>query len=141
MPWIILKKDLIFRNDKGEVIKIFPYGSKEQQSWEEGIKILADLFFMWRKEKLEVQLQQKEIAEHRERISQKISSKRIKRSTETYNLTQVAQALGVHRQTLYYWIKKGWIKPRRDYRDYPVFTVLDIQGLKRWLNSFKPGNF
>lgn len=97
---------------------------------------------MWRKRKLEVQLQQKEIAEQREQINQKITSKRIKRSAETYNLTQVvAQALGVHRQTLYYWIKKGWIKPRRDYRNYPVFTVLDIQRLKQWMNSVKPGNF
>jgi DNA-binding XRE family transcriptional regulator len=105
------------------------------------MKILADLFFMWRKEKLEVQLQQKEIAEQRERISQENSPKRIKRSAETYNLTQVAQALGVHRQTLYYWIKKGWVKPRRDYRNYPVFTLLDIQGLKQWLNSIRPGDF
>lgn len=90
---------------------------------------------------MEVQLQQKEIAEHRERINQKTTPKRIKRTVETYNLAQVAQALDVHRQTLYYWIKKGWIKPRRDYRNYPIFTVLDIQGLKRWLNSVKPGDF
>ena len=86
---------------------------------------------MWRKNKLEAQLQQKEIAEHRERISQKISPKRNKRSAETYNLTQAAKEMGIHRQTLYYWIKKDWIKPRRDYRNYPVFTVLDHSGVEK----------
>ncbi|MCK4252769.1 MAG: MerR family transcriptional regulator [Candidatus Omnitrophica bacterium] len=59
------------------------------------------------------------------------------RSTKRYNLTQTARILGTHRGTLHYWIKKGWIKPRRDYRNYPVFTVLDIENLIRWKNTIK----
>ncbi|MEW6075355.1 MAG: helix-turn-helix domain-containing protein [Candidatus Omnitrophota bacterium] len=53
----------------------------------------------------------------------------MKRSDKTYNIIQTAALLGVHRQTLYYWIKKGWVKPRRDYKNYPIFTVLDIKTL------------
>ncbi|MBI5874159.1 MAG: MerR family transcriptional regulator [Candidatus Omnitrophica bacterium] len=52
-------------------------------------------------------------------------------------MTQAARILGVHRETLYYWIKKGWIKPKRDYRNYPVFTVLDIEELIKWKNTIK----
>ena len=58
-------------------------------------------------------------------------------SAKRYNMTQTARILGVHRETLYYWIKKGWLKPKRDYRNYPVFTVLDIEELIRWKNTIK----
>ena len=49
-----------------------------------------------------------------------------------YNLTHTAKELGVTRQTLYYWIKKGWVKPKRDYRNYPVFTESDLKKIKKW---------
>lgn len=49
-----------------------------------------------------------------------------------YNITHASKELGVTRQTLYNWIEKGWIKPKRDYRNYPVFTGMDIQNLKKW---------
>ena len=49
-----------------------------------------------------------------------------------YNMRQAAKELGVTRQTLYYWMKKGWIKPKRDYRKYPVFTEEDVHNLKVW---------
>ena len=49
-----------------------------------------------------------------------------------YNITQAAKELGVARQTLYYWMKKGWIKPKRDYRNYPVFTKEDVKNIKKW---------
>jgi len=52
-----------------------------------------------------------------------------------YNITQAAKELGVARQTLYYWIKKGWIKPKRDYRNYPVFTEEDIENIKKWVQK------
>ncbi len=61
----------------------------------------------------------------------------IARSNKNYNLTQAAHLLKVHRQTIYYWMKKNWVKPRRDYRDYPVFTVLDIENIIKWRNSLK----
>jgi DNA-binding transcriptional MerR regulator len=49
-----------------------------------------------------------------------------------YNITQVAKELGIARQTIYYWIKKGWVRPKRDYRNYPVFTKEDVKNIKKW---------
>lgn len=54
-----------------------------------------------------------------------------------FNLTQTAKVLEVPRQTVYYWIKKKWVRLRRDYRNYPVFTVTDIEGLLKWRNRIK----
>jgi DNA-binding transcriptional MerR regulator len=54
-----------------------------------------------------------------------------------YNMTRAAEELKVPRQTIYYWIKKGWIKPRRDYRNYPVFTVADLNRIIKWMNTLK----
>ena len=54
--------------------------------------------------------------------SKRIIHKAEKRKFKRYNLSQAAKILDVPRQSLYYWIKKGWVKPRRDYRRYPVFT-------------------
>lgn len=56
-----------------------------------------------------------------------------------YNLSQTAKELGLPRQTLYYWIKKEWIKPKRDYRNYPVFTEADLEKIKIWKNSLNDG--
>ncbi|PIQ86216.1 MAG: hypothetical protein COV74_05945 [Candidatus Omnitrophica bacterium CG11_big_fil_rev_8_21_14_0_20_45_26] len=49
-----------------------------------------------------------------------------------YNLTEASERIGVHRLTVYYWIKKGWIKPRRDHRGYPVFTEADLKKILQW---------
>ena len=54
-----------------------------------------------------------------------------------YNLSQAAKELGITRQGLYYWIKKGWVKPKRDYRNYPVFTKEDIKSIKDWRERLK----
>jgi len=54
-----------------------------------------------------------------------------------YNMCEAAKELTVTRQTIYYWIKKGWVKPSRDYRDYPIFTEADITKLKKWKNRIK----
>jgi len=51
-----------------------------------------------------------------------------------YNISHAAKELNVSRQTFYNWIKKGWIKPKRDYRNYPVFTEEDIKKIKVWQN-------
>jgi DNA-binding transcriptional MerR regulator len=71
------------------------------------------------------------------KCDRKIIERKITRSNRKYNLTQVAHLLKVHRQTLYYWITKGWLKPKRDSRNYPVCTVLDIENLLKWRNSVK----
>lgn len=54
-----------------------------------------------------------------------------------YNITKMAEKLGVPRQTIYYWIEKGWIKPRRDYRDYPVFTKEDVKKIVEWKSKIQ----
>lgn len=60
---------------------------------------------------LEAREQQKQAIESQiEECDKKIFRKATKRSTKLYNLTQTARIVGVHRETLYYWIKKGWIK-------------------------------
>jgi len=67
------------------------------------------------------------------RIIHKAEKRRLKR----YNLSQTAKILRAPRQTLYYWIKKNWVKPWRDYRRYPVFTVFDIEKIIKWRNTIK----
>lgn len=52
-----------------------------------------------------------------------------------YNITHAARKLGVTRQTLYNWIKKGWVKPKRDYRNYPVLTDGDLKTINEWRNT------
>ena len=56
-----------------------------------------------------------------------------------YNMREAAKELGVTRQTLYYWFKKGWVKPKRDYRNFPVFTEEDVKKINEWKNRlFEP---
>jgi len=54
-----------------------------------------------------------------------------------YNATELAEKLGITRQALYQWIEKGWVKPRRDYRDFPVFTEEDVDNIIKWKNTIK----
>jgi len=72
-----------------------------------------------------------------EECDKKYVRKRVIPSNKNYSLTQAAHLLKIHRQTIYYWMKKGWINPKRDYREYPVFTVLDIERIVKWRNSIK----
>ena len=67
----------------------------------------------------------------------KIIRKAQKRKLKRYNLSQTAKILNVPRQSLYYWIKKGWVKPWRDCRGYPVFTVFDVEKIIKWHNTIK----
>ena len=91
-----------------------------------------------REQQLKAKLEKEEKLESQiDENDKKIFRKCIKRSDKKYNLVQAAGILGVHRQTLYYWIKKGWLKPKRDHRNYPVFTVLDIKDLIKWRNTLK----
>jgi DNA-binding transcriptional MerR regulator len=54
-----------------------------------------------------------------------------------YNIPQTAEILEVHERTVRYWIKKGWVKPKRDYRNYPVFTEEDVKKIQEWKNKLK----
>jgi DNA-binding transcriptional MerR regulator len=56
---------------------------------------------------------------------------------KVYNIPETAKKLGVHEQTIRYWIRKGWVKPKRDYRNYPVFTDKDIKDINKWRGTLK----
>ena len=56
-----------------------------------------------------------------------------------YNITHAAKELGVTRQTLYNWIEKGWVKPKKDYRGYQVFTKEDLKAIKEWRSRLQEG--
>ena len=129
---------MVFRNDKNEIVKVYPYGSEEQQRFERVLEILLEADRRCLENLIERKTQKEwEIDSQIEKADKKIFRKHSKRSTKRYNLTQTAKILGIHRETLYYWTKKGWIKPKRDYRNYPVFTVLDIENLIKWRNTIK----
>ncbi len=55
-------------------------------------------------------------------------------------MTETAKKLGVHRQTMINWIRKGWVKPKRDYKDWPVFTDECIAKIKEWRETLKDTN-
>jgi len=54
-----------------------------------------------------------------------------------FNVVQTAELLGVHERTIRYWIKKEWITPQYDYRNYPVFTSDDIKKIEQWQNNLR----
>jgi len=129
---------LVFHNKQGEVIGFYPYGSEEQQRFEKFLEIVAEADKLFLEKLLKTRKPQKQAIDGQiEDCDKRIFRRVVKRSARRYNLTQTAQVLEVHRQTLYYWIKKGWIKPQRDYRHYPVFTVLDIENMIKWKNTIR----
>jgi DNA-binding transcriptional MerR regulator len=54
-----------------------------------------------------------------------------------YNVSQTAKELGVTRQTIHNWIRKNWVIPKRDYRNYPVFTLEDLKKIKDWRDTLR----
>ncbi|MEI7482461.1 MAG: MerR family transcriptional regulator [Elusimicrobiota bacterium] len=58
-------------------------------------------------------------------------------SMKRYNMVHAAKLLDVTRQTLYNWIRRGWVKPGRDYKDYPVFTESDMRKIKKWKDTIR----
>ncbi len=54
-----------------------------------------------------------------------------------YNLSEAAKELGLTRQGLYYWIKKRWVTPKRDYKGHPIFTKSDMNKIKEWKKQLK----
>ena len=129
---------MVLRNKQGEVIAVCPYGSEEYLRVEQVLEILYEVDKRRLAQLLDAREQQKQVIESQiEECDKKIFRKAVKRSVKRYNMTQTARILGVHRETLYYWIKKGWIKPKRDYRNYPVFTTLDIEAMMKWKNAIK----
>jgi len=125
-------------NSIHEVTEAFPCGSEERLRYQEFLEIL----FQADKRRLEELVGNRiegrvALDSQIEECDRKVFKNRIARSSRNYNLTQAAHLLKVHRQTIYYWLKKGWVKSKRDYRNYPVFTVLDIESIMKWRNSVK----
>jgi predicted site-specific integrase-resolvase len=56
---------------------------------------------------------------------------------KVYTVSDAAKILGVSRQGLYHWFKKGWVKVKRDYRNFPVFTDEDIKKINKWRNTLQ----
>lgn len=56
---------------------------------------------------------------------------------QRYNIFRTAEKLGVHERSIRYWVKKGWVTPKRDYRNYPVFTDSDIEKIREWRNKLR----
>ncbi|NQV17400.1 MAG: MerR family transcriptional regulator [Armatimonadetes bacterium] len=89
--------------------------------------------YLWNKKRQE----QKEVEQIIDQPDKKIIRRAEKREVKRYNLSQTAKIIRISRQGLYYWITKGLVKPRRDYRNYPVFTVFDIEKIIKWRNTIK----
>ena len=123
---------------QGKIVKVYPYGSEPQQRWEKFFDILYEARKRSLEKKTKKKLQKEQLIDTQiEECDKKVFRRQIKRSDKKYNMTQTARILDVHRETLYYWIKKGWLKPKRDYRNYPIFTVLDIEKLIKWKSTIK----
>ena len=52
-------------------------------------------------------------------------------------MTEAAKELGVHRQTINYWRKKGWLQVKKDYKGWPVLTEEDIKKAKEWKSTIQ----
>ena len=119
-------------------VKVYPYGSEEQLRWEQALEYLFELDQLRLERLLREKAQQRQEAEQVIAVpDRKIVYRRQRRRTHRYNLTQTAKILQVTRQGLYYWMKRGWVKARRDHRGYPVFTVFDIEQIMKWRDGLK----
>ena len=130
---------MVFYDKKGgEIIEVYPAGSEPHERFWMVMDILYEADQRRFKKLLAERAEKNQTLDNQiEECDKRVFRKTAKRSTKRYNLTQAARVVGVHRETLYYWIKKGWIKPKRDYRNYPVFTVLDIESMIEWRNRLK----
>lgn len=61
----------------------------------------------------------------------------MEKEQKLYNISELAEKLGLTRQTIYQWIEKGWVTPKRDYRNYPVFTEKDLVEIIKWKSIIK----
>ncbi len=54
-----------------------------------------------------------------------------------YTVLHASEKIGVSRQTLHSWIRKKWVTPKKDYRNYPVFSEEDIKKIIAWRKELK----
>ena len=133
---------MVIRNEKGKVVKVYQYGSEEQQRYAAVLEILFEADRKRLKQLLEEKREKEQHIDVQIEENHRKSFKTIrKRSKKKYTLTQTSRILRVHRQTIYYWIKKKWVKPKRDFKGYPFFTVLDIERLIEWKDTLRADDF
>lgn len=122
----------MIRDEKGEVLRVYPPGSEGHTHFYRALEVLARVY---RRSLGNIDRKKKEREEQAQQIldkpDRKIIQRAERRKLKCYNLSQTATILNVPRQTIYYWIKKGWMTPKRDYRNYPVFTVFDIERIMK----------
>lgn len=129
---------MVIRDEKGKVTKVYPYGSEEQLRYEQVLEILFEEDKKWLEKLLNKKKEEKEqVNQILDEPDKRIIRRTDKRKAKRYNLSQTAKIFNITRQGLYCWIKKGWVKPRRDYRNYPVFTVFDIEEIIKWRNTIE----
>ncbi len=129
---------MVLYGKDGKIIAVYPCGSEEHWRFHRVLEILVEAG----KRRLEKLLNKKKEREEQviqllDEADKKIIRKAEKRKLKRYNLSQAAKMLNVPRQTLYYWIRKGWVNPKRDHRSYPIFTVFDIEEIIKWRNAIK----
>lgn len=112
---------MVLYDKDGKIVAIYPVGSEEHWRFYRVLEILVEAG----EKHLEKLISKKQRQEEQVNLILDESDKAIirkaeKRKLKRYNLSQTAKILNVPRQSLYYWIKKGWVKPRRDHRRYPV---------------------
>lgn len=57
-----------------------------------------------------------------------------------YRTAEVAEKVGVTKETLYKWLRKGKIpEPDRDYLNYRIWTEADIRNCLKYKNRRVPG--
>jgi len=120
----------VIYDDKGEVRVIYPPGSEGYDNYYRGLEILERMYRKyWANIENKERKRGEKVAHVLDKPDKKVIRRAEQRKLKSYNLSQTAMILNVPRQTLYYWIKKRWITPKRDYRNYPFFTVFDIERL------------
>ena len=126
----------MIRGDNGEVLKMYSVGSAGHTNYCRALELLARVAQRYSDE---VNNKKKDREEQVNQIldqpDKKIIQRAERRKLKCYNLSQTAMILNVPRQSLYYWIKKGWVTPRHDYRSYPIFTVFDIERIMKWRHT------
>lgn len=68
-------------------------------------------------------------------MKNKTKQPKLKAVKKTIGVGALASELGVHRQTIQYWLRKKWIPFNRDYRGWPVFTPDDVERIRQWRDS------
>ena len=89
---------MVLCDKEGKVIKVYPYGSEEQQRYERVLEILFEADRRSLEKLIEGRRHKEQVIDNQiEECDKKSFHRCIKRSAKRYNMTQAARILGVHR--------------------------------------------